>query len=334
MPHRRIEAHRGVAASRPMPRDVRRAHVGPAALAYGDHMSGIRAATVLAIWGAAYRSGAASPDETIARLAEAGRTAGVRAADAPTAARTGLPGPGEAGAGSLALLDLLRRGGRPNLVLPVAGDVRGLPPGGSVVVPALDAGGAVLLPLSRLAIVPGDGHWRVYSTDVNGSRSGSGFTPPERTAQPAPHSRPEMPTGPISLFDADYELDRAIRAAAAQLTALEVARSSASARSRIAALMLAEEVPVPCGTARLHRHASEMLAKVVSIEALLRVATDHNSAAVTRYELAAVDHALTPLAIAVRNGRLAAVAAMVIGLDSADAPIDPVQRRMSDDLVE
>lgn len=273
-------------------------------MTYRDAMSGVRAATVLALWGAAYRGGLASPDEVIAELGTAGRTAGVRAADSGTAERIGLPGPGEATSGSVVLLELLRRGGRPWLVLPVAGDVRGLPVRSPALVPALDAGAAVLLPHESVAVVPGEGHWRVYPA----CRDYADVVP----AQQVP-----------PLFDAERGLDDAIRVATRQLTRLDIARDAAGVRDMIALQMRQAAVQVPRGSSSTHRHGSMLLAKVVSLEALLQVAAGHRTAAVTRHQLASLDDALRPLAAAVRFGRLAAVAELVGDMTPAATSPEP-----------
>jgi hypothetical protein len=69
--------------------------------------------------------------------------------------------------------------------------------------------------------------------------------------------------------------------------------------------MLAERVPTPPGTPS---RSSALLAKAISLQALLAVAENHDTAAVNSHELAVVDDALRPLARAVRDGRRAAVA--------------------------
>lgn len=269
-------------------------------------MSGVRAATVLALWGAAYRAAAVPPDTVLAELASAGRSAGVRAADTATADRVDLPGPGQASTGTVSLLDLLRRGGRPQLILPVAGDVRGLPPKSPALVPALDAGAAVVLPCERVVVVPVESHWRVYPRD-------DGVEVP---AVPDPVGAP-------TLFDAERDLDAAIRTATSRLTRLDVARDAAGVRDRIADEMRALAVDVPPGSGPGHRHGSMLLAKVASLEALLRVAADHRTTATTRHELGSLDDALRPLASAVRFGRLAAVNELVdvLSLNQSAAPV-------------
>lgn len=270
-------------------------------------MSGVRAATVLALWGAAFRASAASPDEVLGQLAGSGRTAGVRAADAVTAERVDLPGPGQASAGSVAVLDLLRRGGRPQLILPVAGDVRGLPPRSPALVPALDAEAAVVLPDERVVVVPVDGHWRVFALDRDGD----------------PTAAAPTPAGAPTLFEAERDLDSAIRTATLQLNRLDVARDAAGVRDRIADAMRAGAVDVPHGSGPSHRHGSMLLAKVVSLEALLEAAAQHQTTASTRHQLATLDDALRPLASAVRFGRLAAVTELVDVLSLAQQTAGP-----------
>lgn len=262
-------------------------------------MSAIRAATILTVWGAGFRAGTVSADELLSQLSDTGFTAGVRADNPDVADRTGLPGPGSAGSGSIGLLSLLREGGAPALVLPVAGDLRGLPPGSAALVPALDAGAAVILPDSELVIVPSDGVWRVHGP--SGSAAGSPLGPAvERTGTHRPHGE-HAP----SILEAELALDDAIRSATKRLMALDISRDSARVRDQIADRMRADTIPLPLGT---HRSASALLAKVVSLQALLAVAAHYETGAASRYELGAVDDALRPLAAAVRSGRLAAVA--------------------------
>lgn len=243
-------------------------------------MSSVHAATTVAVWAAAWQAGCA-PDDVLAAIDGAGHRAGVRAASPEVAESTGLPGPGSSGAGSAALLPLLRDPGV-TLLLPTAGDLRGLPVRGGIVVPALDAGAVVALPSSGLGLVPQDGIWRVY---------------------PCAGSHPAM-----GLREARTLLDRAVAAATATLVALDVARESSAVHDRIRALMLAEAVDFPPGTPRA---ASELLATVISLEAVLTAAGHHETGAVNSHQLAVVDDALRPLTMAVREGRRAAVAATV-----------------------
>ncbi len=241
----------------------------------------VRAATTLALWSAAWQGGA-SPDDVLEAIDGAGHRVGIRAAGDEIAAMTGLPGPGSPMAGSAALLPLLRGGGEAQLVLPHPGDLRGLPTSGELTIAALDAGAAVTLTGSSLAIVPMSGHWRVFGNAVR------------------------LPAD--DLVAAHDRLDHEIALSTTSLTALDVSRQSADARDRVRRLMLDEAVTVPPGTPR---RASSLLAMSISLQALLTVAAGHETGAVNLRQLAAVDDALRPLAVAIREARRAAVAAAV-----------------------
>ncbi len=240
--------------------------------------SSVHAATTLALWAAAWQGGAPS-DDVLGALEATGFRAGARALSDEAAAATGLPGPGSGSSGSATLLPLLRGGGIPELLLPAAGDLRGLPPGGRLTVAALDAGAVVVLPGDGIGIVPIHGQWRADRC-------------------PGGHPAPDVRT-------AGHELDDAIQEATRRLAAAELARDAGSPRDRVAEVMLAERVFTPPGTPA---RASALLAKAISLHALLVVAENHDTAAVNSFELAVVDDALRPLARAVRDGRRAAVA--------------------------
>jgi hypothetical protein len=244
----------------------------------------VRAATTLALWSAAWQGGA-SPDDVLQAIDGADHRAGGRAATDEIAVMTGLPGPGSPTAGSAALLPLLRDAGEAQLLLPYPGDLRGLPTSGELTVTALDAGAAVTLTGPSLAVVPVNGHWRVFA---NSARH-----PADDLAQA--HDR------------LDDEVARATRS----LTALDVARQSDGARERVRQLILSDAVSTPPD---MPRPASALLATSISLQALLTVADSHDTATVTSYQMAAVDDALRPLAIAIREARRAAVAAGVRGL--------------------
>ncbi|MET3803601.1 hypothetical protein ABIB25_000585 [Nakamurella sp. UYEF19] len=242
-------------------------------------MSSVHAATTLALWAAA-RVGGRSTDDVLAAVDAAGHRVGVRAASTAVAQATGLPGPGSPTAGSMSLLPLMVGGGIPDLLLPTAGDLRGLPPGGDITVPALDAGAVVVFPDLEIGVVPADGQWRVHRC-------------------PGGH-----PT--LTISEANGEIDGAMADATRSLIAVDIARGSEQVREHVRRRMLDEAVDMPPGAPTA---ASALLAKVISLEALLAVAAGHETAAVTSRELAVVDDALRPLTTAVRAGRRAAVAA-------------------------
>ena len=269
----------------------------------------LRAATTLALWGAAWQGGAAA-DDVLSAIDDAGHRAGVRAANNEIADTTRLPGPGWPSAGSSALLPLLRDGGAAELLLPYPGDMRGLPLGGELTVAALDAGAVVVLTAADIALVPSDGQWRAYRCT---------------TRHPA-----------LGLAEAHEMLDAAVGRATRSLTALDVARGSDTAREQVRRVMLDEAINCPPGTPPA---ASALLATSISLHALLAVASSQDTAAVTSYEMAAVDDVLRPLAIAIRESRRAAVAAAIrvlavprtgagrnAGSRSGRSPADPGHR--------
>ncbi len=252
-------------------------------------MSSIRAATTLALWTAAWQGGQPS-DDVLAAIDAVGHRAGVRAGSAAAAAASGLPGPGARSASTAELLPVLRNGGMPVLVMPVAGDLRGLPVGGDILLPALDAGAVVVLTGIGIALLAMDSQWRAFRCTA---------------VHPAP-----------SLELAQHQLDVAVAGATRLLTAADLAQESGEPRERIKSAMLAEAVDCPPGT---DRSACQLLARVISLQAVLSVAADHRTAAVTSRELAVVDDALSPLAVAVRDGRRAAVAVAAASLARRNA---------------
>lgn len=251
-------------------------------------MSAVRAATTLALWAAARLRGQ-SADQVLSAIEATGHRAGVRAATADVAELSGLPGPGSSTAGSMALLPLMQRGGLPELILPHAGDLRGLPPGGDITVPALDAGAVVVFPLLEVGVVPADGHWRAF-------RCLGGHRAPD-------------------LAPAHEMIDLCLANATRDLVRLDISRGSDRVRDRVRDVMLAEAVDCPPGTPG---RASALLAKAISLQALLEVATGHETAAVTSRELAVVDDALRPLSLAIREGRRAAVGNAVQAIAAAE----------------
>jgi len=253
--------------------------------------AGVRAATTLALWAAAWRGGA-SADQVLEALGGTGVRAGVRAGSAGAAALSGLPGPGLPSASAVDLLGLLRRGGPPALLLPVPGDLRGLPPGGDIVLPALDAGAVVVLSDAGVALVPVDGHWRALEC-------GQGH-----------------PT--LSMAEAMLLVDDAVTEATRALASADLASSRGNPREAVRRSIIDRAVDTPPG---IPSGASSLLAKATTLDALLTVAAGHETAAVTSAQLATVDDALSPLRSAVREARRTAVAATVSALDaSAGAP--------------
>lgn len=255
--------------------------------------SPVRAATTVAAWAAAFQAGAPA-DEVLRAIRGADHRAGLRAGTNAVAHRLGLPASGDASGSDLDLLRLLRAGGRPGLLLPVEGDLRGLPVGGAVLIPALDAGAVVVLAQVELGVVPMYGQWRAFD---------------------CPGNHPTLPPS-----DASRLLDDAIAEATRALLSADVAVGGASAeppREAMSAWIRHEAVDLPPGSGR---PAAGLLARAITLEALLRAAAGHRTAAVTSGELAAVHDTLGPLAAAAREARRTAVDAAVTAFLGPAAP--------------
>ena len=150
------------------------------------------------------------------------------------------------------------------------GDLRGLPVGGEITVPALDAGAVVVLPDLEI----GAGADR---------RSVAGVSTVRELIR---RSRPERgPTaGSTAIADATRSLmavDVAVGGSAAGPPRTAMRRLDAATRRSIC-----RRVRPAC--------ASALLARAISLDALLAVAAGHDTAAVTSGEMAAVDDALAP----------------------------------------
>jgi hypothetical protein len=262
----------------------------------------IRAAVTLALWSAAWRSGA-SADRVLSVLADVGVRAGVRAEDHETAVVSGLPGPGQPSGSSVDLLTLLRRGGGAGLLLPVPGDMRGLPVHGPATAAALASGVAVVLPAAGVSLAPAHGQWRALACG------------------------PEHATLPVR--EARQLVDGAVAEATDVLVRADVASRRRDPRAAVAEAIAADEVTIPPGTPSA---ASSLLARATTLAALLSVAATHETAAVTSREMDIVDGALAPLHAAVKEARRTAVAAAVAALGpdglaaSRPAPSPAAQR--------
>lgn len=241
----------------------------------------------LAAWASSWLAGHAAADEVLRAVV---------AGDGPHRV-AGLPGDGGTAAGSAAqqapLSELLiawrRLADRARLVLPVPGDVRGLPNHAELRAAALDAGEAVVG--GTLAVVP-------------------------EVFDPAPSSAPvsvtwrafEVAPGPaddIELAEAQYDLAAAIRDTAGALTDAGVSGTNADiAESLSRARRRAEHVNLPPDHPP---RAVALVAQAERLRAVLDLAlADPVGTAVTAHAVAARDAALRPLTVAVRRALLAA----------------------------
>ncbi len=106
----------------------------------------------LSVWANAWLAGAAAPDDVLDALSQWAPRHSVTAYDAVAAGSTGLPWPDVNHFGTMSLLQTLRTAagvpvGAPaiSVVLPVPGDVRGLPAGTQFQRDAVTAGEAIVI---------------------------------------------------------------------------------------------------------------------------------------------------------------------------------------------
>ena len=248
-----------------------------------------RASATLTVWASAWLHGSAAPDDVIDALHAWAQHHEVMAAGADAARLLDLPRPGEEPTSMVGLLGSLRRagveGGR--LLLPVPGDVRGLPPDGSLTRAALSVSEVTLFGSSGPAVVPVPGTDGVLRWTV--------FAPV--TAPPA-----EQPL----LSEAEHGLRGAVRQAATALVDLDVARHRPGVRAEIAeTLGRRVRPPWPQGSPG---RVLWVLEQADEVEAILRAAEgDEPGGALSASAAAARSSVLRPLFTAVREARRSAV---------------------------
>ncbi len=257
----------------------------------------------MVVWTSAWLHGAAASDDLLDALQVWARDHEVRAAESGLATRLDLPGPEETPAGPALLLAALRKAGaaRGELVLPVAGDVRGLDGASDFSRHALRRGEAVVIADAGLGLVPehvaeGILRWTVFAL---------GELPP------AEH----LPIG-----EAEHGMASVMREAASTLTDLDIARRRPGVRTEIADAVSAE--PQPSWPQDVPQRPLRVLQRASEVEAILRVATeDTPGGALSASATQARSDALRPLFDAVRAARRSAVAEMVRVLaDRASQP--------------
>lgn len=250
----------------------------------------------LTVWASAWLHGSAAPDAVIDGLHTWAGLHEVVAADEAAARQLDLPAPGAVPTSVVGLLAVARRAGAGagQLLLPVPGDVRGLPPEGPLAAESLRSGEVAVFTGAELAVVPNavaDGvlRWTVF------------------LAGPLP------PAPEPALVDAEHGLRGAVRQAATTLVELDVARHRPGVRAEIAeTLEHRVRPPWPEGTPA---RALRVLEQADEVEAILRVAdTDNLGGAVSASVAAARSAALQPLFTAVREARRSAVAEAVRAL--------------------
>lgn len=248
------------------------------------------ASATLTVWASAWLAGAAAGDDVLDALTAWAPMHQVHAADRVAAGSTGLPGPDDGTVGPATLFAPLRASAAAQLrlVLPTAGDVRGLPVGTAFADAALRAGQGVLADGAGLGLVPvAEGQetlrWRVFAV-------------PHDVAA-AEH---------VGLGEAEHGLREAVRESARALTELEVARDDRNARSRVsAALRRRPALAWPRGTPPRSLRVLDTADEVAAI--LSAAAVDAPGAALSARVAERREDLLRPLWTAVRTARRAAV---------------------------
>ena len=225
----------------------------------------------------------------------------VVAADEKTAAELHLPTPEQAPASVVGLLAAARRvgAGGGQLLLPVPGDVRGLPAQGPLTSAALAAGEVAVLSCTDLA---GTDLAVVPTATTDAVLRWTVFVPGGMPPAPAP-----------GLPDAEHGLRGAVRQAATTLVDLDIARHRPGVRAEIAAALERRiRPPWPEGTPG---RALRVLQQADEVEAILRAAaSDEPGGALSASAAAARSAVLRPLSMGVREARRSAVSEAVRAL--------------------
>ena len=248
----------------------------------------------MTVWLSAWLAGAAAPDDALDALEPWAEAHDVVTADHPTARATGIPGPASPPTSITFLMAAVRKlggtvPGPARLVLPVPGDLRGMPSTGAFSRAAMEAAHGVLLPDIGYGLVPapiaeGLLRWTVYSV-----------------LEPVP------PDEHLPLGENEHSLREQVRRSASTLTSLGVARHRPGVRQEIENTLRAR--PRSLWPDGMPAHALRVLQHADEVEAILAAASvDDPGGALTASAARARTDALRPLATAVRLARRAAVA--------------------------
>jgi hypothetical protein len=272
----------------------------------------------LSVWANAWLAGAAAPDDVLDALSQWAPRHSVTAYDAVAADGTGLPWPDVNHSGTMSLLQTLRTAaGAPTgspvicVVLPVPGDVRGLPAGTQFQRDAVTAGEAIIVngaPSSHAVGLVPDFEYHdsdSYDNSDDAELSGLSWTVYSMPAPPV--------TEHIDLGDAEFALRSAVRSAADALGAI---RAEAGGMDVADPRRLVEQVMESSGQHRAPDHAPSRALRVLEnaahINAILTVSSGLMPIGLqSSSEAQTANEALRPLAAVVRSARLAAVSAIL-----------------------
>ncbi len=267
----------------------------------------------LTLWANAWLAGQAAPDDVLDALSLWAPTHSVTAYDAQAARVTGLPWPDVNKATAVSLLQTVRgaAGARKvpgpalSVALPVPGDVRGLPAGGTFQRDAVTAGEAVLVTSEEgapIGLVP------EFEIDTDFSD----IDPPVLSW--TVYSLPVVPVGEYpDLGAAEYALRSAVRSAADALTALRAGGAGVDVddpRGMVEQLLDSARQhrapdPAPARALRVLENAAHVDAIITVSAGLMPIAMQSSS------EAQLAGDALRPLSGVVRSARIAAVNAIL-----------------------
>jgi hypothetical protein len=273
----------------------------------------------LSIWANAWLAGQAAPDDVLDALSCWAPTQSVTAYDAVAAGHTGLPWPDIHDAGAVSLLQTLRMAagrsstGTPSItvVLPIPGDVRGLPPGTQFGRDAIAAGEAVIVthpddPGKTVGLVP--------EFEYDDSNDDELEVPELAALSWTVYSLPDAPViDHIELGEAEYDLRLAVRSAADALTTIGLGSAGVDVddpRGMVEQLLESGRhhqvpEPAPSRALRVLENAAHVDAIIAVSAGLSRIGTQSLS------EAQIATDALRPLAAVVRSARTAALTAIL-----------------------
>ncbi|MGH3449881.1 MAG: hypothetical protein ACRDQW_03975 [Haloechinothrix sp.] len=241
------------------------------------------------VWSSAWLQGRAAPDDVLDALQVWGESQEVAAADDAVAEIIGLPAAGAPAVPPAQLLAALRRlkASEARLVLPAAGDARGLGGASTFAAAALSAGEAALFPDAGVGVVPNSPAEGVLRWTVHRLEHGNADE----------H---------IGIGDAEHSLVEAVRTSAGILTELNVARDRPDAHRELRAhLKATPRLDWPDGMPGRALRVLQRADEVAAIAAL--AAADDPGGALSASAAMHRAQALRPLAAAVRDARRAAV---------------------------
>jgi hypothetical protein len=269
----------------------------------------------LSVWANAWLAGAAAPDDVLDALSLWTPRHSVTAYDSVAAGHTGLPWPDLNDAGAVSMLQTLRTAAGSGLsapaigvVLPVPGDVRGLPAGTQFQRDAIAAGEAILVGRDHSAtvgLVPDFEYDELLEDE-------SDFEPEPTALSWTVYSVPGAPTPEhLDLGDAEYALRSAVRSAADALGAIRAAGTDV-----VDPRGLVEQVLEDARRHQVPDHAPSRAVRVLEnaahIDAIINVSSGLIPIGLqTSSEVQIANDALRPLSGVVRSARMAAVNAIL-----------------------